>query len=153
MKLAEMLDPSVVEVPVESFTREEVIAELVELLVRAGEIQDREGVLDALYERERKGSTGIGNGVAVPHARHPSIDGAVLAVGIAPDGIEFEAVDDEPVYLVFLLLGSPDQPSLTIEALADIGMVVQIPDVQKRLLNADDAQNVIDIIDKAQENE
>jgi mannitol/fructose-specific phosphotransferase system IIA component (Ntr-type) len=153
MKLAQMLDPSVVEVPVESFTREEVIAELVELLVRADEVDDREGVLDALYERERKGSTGIGNGVAVPHARHRSIDGAVLAVGIAPDGIEFEAVDDEPVYLVFLLLGSPDQPSLTIEALADIGMVVQIPDVQKRLLNANNARDVIDIIDEAQENE
>jgi mannitol/fructose-specific phosphotransferase system IIA component (Ntr-type) len=91
--------------------------------------------------------------VAVPHARHPDIDGAILAVGIAPDGIEFEAVDDEPVYIVFLLLGSPDQPSLTIEALADIGVVVQLPDVQKRLLTARDEGQVINIIAEAQEHE
>lgn len=153
MNLARLLDPSIVKVPVESLSREEVIAELVELLVRAGKIDDRAGVLDALYERESKGSTGIGGGVAIPHARHTEINGTVLSVGIAPDGIEFDAVDDEPVYLIFLLLGSPDQPSLTIEALADIGVIVQIPNVYDRLITAEDAEEVINIIAEAQEHE
>ncbi len=153
MNLARLLNPNVVKVPVESFTRDEVIAELVELLVRDGQIDDRSGVLDALYEREQKGSTGIGGGVAIPHARHPEIDGAVLAVGISPDGIEFEAVDDEPVYIVFLLMGSPDQPSTTIEALADIGSIVQIPTVYDQLLAADDPEDVITIIAEAQDRE
>lgn len=153
MNLARLLDPGLVKVPAESYTRDEVIAELVELLVRSDRVDDRAGVLDALYERERKGSTGIGNGVAIPHARHPEIEGAELAVGIAPDGIEFEAVDDEPVYLVFLLLGSPEKPALTIEALADIGMIVQIPGVHKRMVAASDAEEVIDIIAEAQNHE
>lgn len=153
MKLAQLLEPELVRVPVESFTRDEVIAELVELLVRAGRIEDREGVLDALYERERKGSTGIGDGVAIPHARHEEIEEAVMSVGIAPDGIEFEAIDDEPVYIVFLLIGSSERPSLTIEALADIGSIVQIPTVHDRLVAADSPEAVIHIIAGAQERE
>jgi mannitol/fructose-specific phosphotransferase system IIA component (Ntr-type) len=108
-------------------------------------------VLDALYERESKGSTGIGGGVAIPHARHPEVEKGVLAVGIAPDGIEFEAVDEEPVYLVFLLLGAPDKPSQTIEALADIGILVQIPHVYDNLVAADSAEEVISIIEEAQQ--
>jgi len=151
MDLADLLDPSVVKVPVESSTRDEVIAELVELLVRAGRIKDREGVLDSLYERERKGSTGIGGGVAIPHARHPEIERSVLAIGIAPDGIEFDAVDEEPVYLVFLLMGAVDRPSQTIEALADIGILVQIPGVFENLVNAGDGREVLQIIQEARE--
>lgn len=153
MNLARLLDPNVVKVPVESFTRDEVIAELVELLVRDGQIDDREGVMEALYERERKGSTGIGGGVAIPHARHPEIDGAVMAVGISREGLEFEAIDDELVHIVFLLLGAPDQPSTTIEALADIGAIVQIPTVYDKLVAADDSREVINIIAEAQDRE
>ena len=151
MDLADLLDPSVVKVPVESSTRDEVIAELVELLVRADRIKDREGVLDALYERERKGSTGIGGGVAIPHARHPEIEQSVLAIGITPEGIEFEAVDEEPVYLVFLLMGAVDKPSQTIEALADIGILVQIPGVFDGLVNAGDGGEALQIIQEARE--
>ncbi|MBS3763469.1 MAG: PTS sugar transporter subunit IIA [Planctomycetes bacterium] len=151
MNLSDLLEPGLIKVPVESMTRDEVIAELVEQLVRQDKIGDRGGVLDTLYERERKGSTGIGGGVAVPHARHPDVDDCLLAVGIAPEGIEFDAVDDEPVYLVFLLLGAPDKPSQTIEALADIGLLVQIPNVYDRLISARDPEDVIQIINEAHE--
>lgn len=149
MNLADFLDNEVVKVPVESLTRDEVIAELVELLVRAGKIKDRGPILDALYERETRGSTGIGGGVAIPHARCEDIRDIILAVGIAPQGIEFEAVDDEPVKIVFLLLGSPQRPSQTIEALADIGILVQIPRVYEKLVNAGSATDVINAIEEA----
>jgi mannitol/fructose-specific phosphotransferase system IIA component (Ntr-type) len=150
MNLANFIDKNVVKVPVESLTRDEVIAELVELLVRSGKIDDRQSVLDALYERESRGSTGIGGGVAIPHARCEGIDQTILAVGVAPDGIEFEAVDDEPVKIVFLLLGSPSKPGQTIEALADIGILVQIPQVYDALVNASSPEDVVDVIQEAQ---
>lgn len=149
MNLVSLLDPGVVKVPVESIGHEEVIAELVELLVRAGKIHDREGILDALYDREAKGSTGIGSGVAIPHARHPEITDALLAVGIAPGGIEFDAVDEKPVYLVFLLMGAPDKPGQTVEVLADIGILVQIPGITDKLVGAGTAADVLGILEDA----
>jgi len=149
MNLVSLLDPGVVKVPVESIGHEEVIAELVELLVRAGKIHDREGILDALYDREAKGSTGIGGGVAIPHARHPEITDALLAVGIAPQGIEFDAVDEKPVYLVFLLTGAPDKPGQTVEVLADIGILVQIPGITDKLVGVGTAADVLGILEDA----
>jgi len=151
MNLASLLEPSVIKTPLEGAFKDEVIAELVELLVRAGKVMDRQGVLDALYEREAKGSTGIGGGVAIPHARCPEITDAVLAVGIAPDGVEFDAVDDQPVRLVFLLLGAPDKPGQAIEILADIGALVQMPGVYDRLSGARAAEEIIRVIEEARQ--
>ncbi len=151
MNLASLLEPNLISTPMESTFKDEAIAELVELMVRAGEVTDREGVLEVLYERESKGSTGIGGGVAIPHARHSEVEDVLLAVGVAPDGIEFDAVDDEPVRLVFLLLGAPDKPGQTIEVLADIGVLVQIPGVYDKLVNSSDAEAVIRIIEEAQQ--
>jgi mannitol/fructose-specific phosphotransferase system IIA component (Ntr-type) len=150
MDLASLLDPKVVKVPVESVTSDEVIAELVELLVRAGKLKGRDAALDALYEREGKGTTGIGGTVAVPHARHAELKDNVLAVGIAREGIDFDAIDEEPVRVVFLVLGAADKPGQTIETLADIGTLSQMADVRERLINAGDAAEVIQIIRQAQ---
>ena len=151
MNLASLLDKGVVKVPLEGLTTEEVIAELVELMVLAGKVKDRQAVLDALYERENKGSTGIGGGVAIPHARHPEIEGIVLAAGVSRDGIEFFATDGEPVYMVFLLMATPDRPDLNVETLADIGSLVQVPGIYQKLVNAQDASELTRIIAKAQQ--
>ena len=150
MNLASLLDSSVVKIPLESATSEEAIAELLELLVRAGRIKDREGALEALYQREAKGSTGIGGGVAIPHARSPEVGTLALAVGVSRAGIEFDAVDDKPVHLVFLLIAAPDKPGLNVETLADIGRLGQIAGVFQRLLSARDASELIRIIQEAQ---
>ena len=151
MNLAGLLDESSVKVPLEGLTTDEVIAELVELLVRAGKIKDRDVVLDALYEREAKGSTGIGGGVAIPHARHSDIEGVVLAAGVSREGIEFFAADGEPVYVAFLLMGTPDRPEANVEALADIAGIVRIPGLYEKLVNARDAGEMIRIIAEGQQ--
>ena len=151
MNLAGLLGESAVKIPLEGLTTDEVIAELVELLVRAGKVKDRDVVLDALYEREAKGSTGIGGGVAIPHARHADIDGVVLAAGVSRDDIEFFAADGEPVYVVFLLMGTPERPELNVEALADIAGIVQFPGLYEKLLNARDAAAMIRIVGEGQQ--
>ena len=151
MNLASLLSERVAKVPLEGVTADEAIAELVELLVRAGKVKDRQAVLDALYEREAKGSTGIGGGVALPHARHPEIGGVVLAAGASREGIEFYAADGEPVYLVFLLMASPERPDLNVETLADIGELMQIPGLYQKLTGAKDAAELIDLIAEAQQ--
>ncbi len=151
MNVMSLLDRSVISVPLESTFKDEAIAELVELLVRAGKVSDRQRVLDALYEREAKGSTGIGSGVAIPHARDPEVEGVVLAAGVSAEGIEFESADDEPVYLVFLLMAAPDKPELNVEALADIGNLVQMPGVYEKLVAAQDAAAFVQVLEEVQQ--
>lgn len=152
MNLASLLHPGVVKVPLEGMSKDEVIAELAELLVRAGKMKDREVMLGDLMAREDKGSTGIGEGVAIPHARSDELDTIVLAVGVSREGVEFEAVDDEPVYLIFLLMASPARPDLNVEALADIGHLVLIPGLYRKLIEAPDAAALIALIAEAQQN-
>jgi len=115
----------------------------VDLLVRAGQVKDREAALSALREREALGSTGIGGGVAIPHAKHESIERLVAALGISRDGIEFDAVDEKPVKVVFMLLARVDNPGPHIQALAEIAQLVQAPRFVQRVVEAKSAADVL----------
>ncbi|MHC4787868.1 MAG: PTS sugar transporter subunit IIA [Planctomycetota bacterium] len=150
MDLATLISENTVRVPLEGFDKEEAIAELVEVLVRAGKVQDRDGVLEALYARESKGSTGIGGGVAIPHAKHPEVERVVLAVGVSRDGIEFDAADGELVYLVFLVLAEAHNPGPNVEVLADIGHLMQVPGVYEEMISAQSARDLMEAIQKVQ---
>jgi PTS system fructose-specific IIA component/PTS system nitrogen regulatory IIA component len=136
-------------VPLEGRHREEVLAELVELQIRAGLLSRRDGVLDALLERESKGSTAIGCGLAVPHAKHPHVEGVAVGVGVSPSGIEFGAADGGPVHVVFLVLSGPQNPSLAVQVLAEIGNLVQAPDLCPRLVSARNADDLVKILQTA----
>ncbi|MHC5033512.1 MAG: PTS sugar transporter subunit IIA [Planctomycetota bacterium] len=148
MDLATLIRKDTVKVPLEGFDKEEAIAELVELMVRAGEITDRDTVLAALYEREAKGSTGIGGGVAIPHAKSAELEGVTLAVGVSRDGIEFDAADGELVYLVFLVMAETHNPGPNVEVLADIGHLMQVPGVYEEMISAQDGDGLIEAIQK-----
>jgi len=151
MDLAKVIRPDAVKLPLEAYDKEEAIAELVEVLVRSGRIGDREGVLQALYDREAKGSTGIGGGVAIPHAKRDGVEGVLLAVGVSPDGIEFDAADGELVRLVFLVVAETDNPGPNVEVLADIGYLMQVPGIYRRLIAAPDAAALIGVVRSVRE--
>ncbi|NLW50668.1 MAG: PTS sugar transporter subunit IIA [Candidatus Brocadiaceae bacterium] len=140
-------------VPLEAVDKEEAIAELLELLVRTGRARDREALLDALYAREDKGSTGIGSGVAIPHARHEGIRGVAVAVGVSRDGVEFDSADGRPVHLVFLVVAEAHNPGPNVEVLADIGTLMQMPGLYDRLVAVRAADELIAAIVGAQEEE
>ena len=125
MALVDMIRPEVVKVSLVSTTKAEVIRELVELLRDAGKISDVETVYDALMKRESLGSTGLEQGIAVPHAKTTAVNALTVALGISPKGIEFEAIDGNPSKLFFLLLAPPDQSGPHIEALADIARITK----------------------------
>jgi mannitol/fructose-specific phosphotransferase system IIA component (Ntr-type) len=153
MSLLELLDENVIKIGMESLDKDEAIAELAELLVRAERVSDRGGVLEAVYARERKGTTGIGGGVAVPHAKHESIKQLTAALGTSSEGIEFDAVDDEPVHVVFLVLADPDQAGPHVACLADIANLLQVPGVYEKLKNASSPEALRDVIREAMEAE
>jgi len=150
MDLATLITPNVCKVPLEALDKEEAIAELVEVLVRTQLIRDREGILQALYEREDKGSTGIGGGVAIPHAKHPEVSGVVMAAGVSRDGIEFDAADGELVYLVFLVVAEAHNPGPNVEVLAEIGHMMQTPGLYGRMAAAGDADEFVELIQGSQ---
>jgi mannitol/fructose-specific phosphotransferase system IIA component (Ntr-type) len=150
MDVIRLLDEDVVKVPLEAMDKEEAIAELCELLVRGERVPEREGLLDALYDRESKGSTGIGDGVAIPHARHPQVKGAVVAAGVSPDGIDFDAVDGKDVHLIFCVVAEQDNPAANVETLAEIGNLVQIPGVYEKLTKAGNSRQFVQTLNEVQ---
>ncbi len=147
MRLRDMLDESSVKVGLESLDKEECIEEMVEVLVRAGRVADRAKVIEAVRRRESEGSTGIGNGVAVPHGKCAGLSGTVLAVGVSRGGIEFDAVDDRPVNVVFLIAASATEPGRHLQMLAEVVRLIRIPGLCAKLVSAETPKAVLDLLD------
>lgn len=146
MSLAELISPEVVKVPLAGKTKNEVIRELVQLLLDAGRIPQLESVYDALLAREALGSTGLEQGIAVPHAKTPAVRELTAAIGIAPKGIDFQAVDGQPSRLFFLLLAPPDKSGPHIQALAEIARLAQSPTFLRLLASATSAREVVTLL-------
>lgn len=145
MALVELIRPEVIKVPLVSTTKPEVIRELVEVLRDAGKISDVEQVYDALMKRESLGSTGLEQGIAVPHAKTPAVNSLTVALGTSPKGIDFQAIDGEPSKLFFLLLAPPDQSGPHIEALADIARITKSQAFCRTLLGATSPAEVVEL--------
>ena len=146
MALLDVLGEQWVRVGVAGEDKEEVLEELVDALVRANQVTDREAALAALLERERLGTTGIGGGVAIPHGKHESVTTLTAALGTSPNGIEWEAADGEPVYLVFLVLAEANNPGPHVQLLADIARLLKTPGLRQRLVAADSPDGVMRLI-------
>ena len=146
MRIHDLLDESVVKVGLESIDKEECFEEMIDLLVRGGRITDRSGALTAILQREEQGTTGIGRGIAVPHGKHPSVTGLVAALGVSQKGIEFDAVDNEPVYLVLMLLAKNNDPGPHIQALAETSRLLLVPGFYRKIIEAGTAGEILEII-------
>lgn len=146
MKLSDLLDESVIKPELESEDKEEVFAELVELLVRVGRIQDRTAALQAIVAREEMATTGIGNGLAVPHGKDASISALTAALGISREGIEYEAADSGLVYVVFLVLAEVNNPGPHVQCLGEIARLLMVPGFYDRLRRATTADEALAVI-------
>jgi mannitol/fructose-specific phosphotransferase system IIA component (Ntr-type) len=147
MRLRDLLDESVVNVGLQSLEKEECFEEMIDLLVRGGRLSDRAGALAAVRQRELQGTTGIGQGVAIPHGKHASVPALTAGLGTSARGIDFDSIDGEKVHLVFLLLARNDDPGPHVRALAEIARLIQTPGFYRRLTAARSAREVLDILD------
>ena len=143
MSVAGLLDESLVKVGLESLGKGELFEEMVDLLVRAGKIEDREPILAAIHEREAQITTGIGKGVAVPHVKVDDVEGVMACMGTSEHGIEYDAIDGAPVELVFLVVSAKATPELNIQALGAVARVVGMPGACQRLCDAGTAADVL----------
>lgn len=117
-------------------TRAGVLVELAEVLAKAAPRSSVHEILAGLEERERVTSTGIGHGVALPHARLPAVDGVILALVRYPAGIDFNAADRKPIQLAFGIIGPPAGSGLHVKLLACIARLVKDPAAVQELMSA-----------------
>lgn len=122
MKLLDIVVSDAILPVLEGTDRDAVISELVNALVDAGAISTKlkDEVLRSIIKREQRASTGFGHGVAVPHVKHPSIEKPIVAIGISVNGIDFNALDRQPVHSIFVLLSPEDKPEDHLDAMEAI---------------------------------
>ena len=119
MAVVNLIEEDIIKIPLEAKTKPDVIKELVDVLKKAGKIEDAESVFRAVMLRENMGSTGLEKGIAVPHAKTHKVNNLVLAIGVSPEGVDFDSLDGEPSKLFFLLIATPQQagPHYTVKQL------------------------------------
>jgi mannitol/fructose-specific phosphotransferase system IIA component (Ntr-type) len=136
MRLSELLNPQAITTRLRARTKREAIAELVERLEAAHGIQSQGEILMRVLHREEGQSTGIGNGLAIPHGKARALNRMVAACGVAQPGIDFQSVDGDPVTL-FVLLAAPESVgSLQVKVLANISRVLKEESVRRALREA-----------------
>ena len=148
MNIMEFLNPQATTCEVKSQTKEDVIRELVSLLVKAGAIKEKDGLrlVQILLEREALGSTGIGQGVAIPHGKTNLVKTLVSAFGVARGGVGFDSLDGEPVKLFFLLVAPEDSAGPHLKALARISRLLKDRHFRESLIGAKDEKSLVRII-------
>ena len=122
MKLSDFVVPAAILPDLQVVSKEAAIRAIVESLKNTGRLQaeDEESIVAAILKREELGSTGIGNGVAVPHTKHPSVDRLIATVAISKEGVDFASLDGEAVHIFFLLISPPDRPGDHLRGLENI---------------------------------
>lgn len=149
MKITDYFSEDLVAVGLKPADKHEMCEKMVALLIDKGKIsEDRRSILlEKLMEREALSSTGIGGGVAIPHASGENIDNTLVAVGQAPEGVDFDAIDDAPVKLVFMIVGSDRSPREHLQLLASIVRILKNKELVNKLLMTGSAKEVFDLID------
>lgn len=148
MRLTEILKPQNIKLPLEASNKAEAIGALVSLLADNGELTDPKKVLEAVLERETTRTTGIGNGLAIPHGKCTGTDHLVMAIGRPATPVDFQAIDGRPVSLIWLLASPPDKTGPHIHALARISRLMTIDKFRHALAEAKSAQEIYDAIVK-----
>lgn len=153
MKIMDFLSKKAIITDIKSTKKEDVIKELVDALVNSQDIEkrSRNKLVEALMSREALGSTAIGQGIAIPHAKSDCVDKLVAAFGLAKKGVDFDSLDGEPAYIFFLLVAPQDSAGPHLKALARISRLLKDKYFRDTLRNCEDDKAVVKVI--AQEDE
>jgi len=145
VKLSQILDSKCIKLSLEAKRKKDTIEEMVELLYKAGKIKNPQEVQEALIQREKMGTTGIGGGIAIPHIMMREISHTVMAFGRKKEGVRFDSIDEEPVNLVFLLVGPKQDAGLHLKILCRLSRFLHNTRFKKALLEAKEGEEIIRI--------
>ena len=155
MKLTDFVVTDAIIADLQVSSKEEAIRAMVASLKDCGSISadDEDAVVTAILKREELGSTGIGNGVAVPHTKHPSVDHLILAIALSKEGLDFASLDGEDVFIFFLLVSPPDRPGDHLRGLENISRHLRNQNFCNFLKQAKSKQDVIELLQEADDNQ
>ena len=150
MKITDLLKKETIVLHLSSSNKQEVIEELVNKLDTAGRLSDRDGYKQAIIKREEQSTTGIGEGIAIPHAKSGAVKEASLCFGRSKDGIDYESLDGKPAKLFFMIAAPEGANDTHLDTLSKLSSMLMYDDFRQALLNAGSADEILSIIDAKQ---
>lgn len=150
MKIEDLLSPDLMIMDLKATTQEEAIKEMADLEVKQGVVNNEEEFIKSIWAREKESTTGIGEGIAMPHARNKYINRAAVLFAKSPKGIDYKALDGQPVHLFFMITAPAGADNTHLQALAKLSSLLINPDVVNALKAATTPEEVINIFKKAE---
>ena len=152
LKLHNLLMQDMIITELEHQDRESVLKEMVNFLKKKNRISKDKELYDKLFQRENLGSTAIGEGVAIPHCKMKGVKDSIVLLAISKNGVNFHSIDGKPSHIFFLVVSSPDNPSLNLQILAAIAHLVRkSSSLMKKILKAQNISTILDIIYEEEE--
>lgn len=145
MKIEDLLSPDLMIMDLKATTQEEAIKEMADLEVKQGVVNNEKEFIKSIWAREKESTTGIGEGIAMPHARNKYINRAAVLFAKSPKGIDYKALDGQPVHLFFMITAPAGADNTHLQALAKLSSLLINPDVVNALKAATTPEEVIDI--------
>ena len=152
MKITDLLSIDSIEIGSSYKDKDELLKNAVKLMCRSGIINNEKEYLNSVLKREKESTTGVGNGIAIPHGRCKAVDKAGLAAIVLNKPVEYEALDNKPVELLFLIAAPEDKGNVHLEILSKLAMMLMDQEFTFRLKNSRTAEEFIRVIDEAEEN-
>lgn len=151
MNLVDVFKTENIKIPLQKNTKPEVIKELVAVLSQNNAITNSEGIIQAVFDREEIMTTGVGNGVAIPHCKHEDSRNFAIALGVHPTGIDFDSIDKKPARIIFLLVGPEDQPGTHIKLLSRISRIISKDEVREKVLASKTPAEVFNLLSEEEQ--
>ena len=151
MKIIELLDKKSISLDAAPKSKSEALDLAVDLMAESGKIKDKEAYKKLVYAREEESTTGVGEGIAIPHGKGDCVDKPGLAAMVIKDGVDFEALDEEPVNILFLIAAPDTEDNVHLDVLSKLSMMLMDEDFRNSLINAKDVDEFIDIVDRTDE--
>lgn len=151
MRITDLLDKKSISLTAAPDSKQEALDEAIELIIKSGKIRDREAYRAQVYHREEEGSTGIGRGLAVPHGKCDAVVEPALAAMVIPEGVEFDALDQKPVQLLFLIAAPDTKENIHLKLLSRLSALLMDKAFAEQLKKASDTEEFLRLIDEAEE--
>ena len=146
MNLRRVLSKSDITVSLQGRNKEQVLSSLMDILMAGGKVHNREVAMNAILEREKKMSTGIQNGVAIPHGKTDAVEELVACLGIKKEGVDFDALDGEKSRIFIMTLSPVNKAGPHVQFLAEISQLLTDSAKREKLLAARSSEEVLDIL-------
>lgn len=151
IKITDYIDENLISLKMKAKNKEELLKEVASLISKSDKIKSEKEILDAFQKREQIGSTGIGKGVAIPHAKTEAAESLVIAFGITKDILDYKALDEEKVNMFFVFASPVKDSQIYLRVLARISRLIRDGDFRKKLYLAESEKDVIRIIKEEEE--